>query len=107
MTDTRTRRDAAAAGVREHGDMLTEWQMLQRGSNLIRLLHAGAERPTTDEYDHVPFTDSLLLDCFDSFVLSQEDSCGAALPIDAILTHYAGIYGSGFDHRTFRRKISV
>ena len=33
--------DAAESGVRDHCDVLTEWELLQRGSDLINLLHGA------------------------------------------------------------------
>ena len=45
--------DAAETRVGEHRDVLAEIQMLQRGGDLIDLLHARAHRAAADQHDDV------------------------------------------------------
>ena len=42
-----------------HGDVLAEVEVLQRGGELVGLLHAGAHRPAADQHEHIAGLDAL------------------------------------------------
>ena len=77
VADARARRDAREARVGEHGDVLAERQVLQRGRDLVDLLHARAQRPAADQHQDVARLDALrprALDRRDRRALGREDA---------------------------------
>ena len=51
MADAGSGGDAAEARIGQDGNVLAVGKLLERGSNLINLLHARARRPAADEND--------------------------------------------------------
>ena len=54
--------NAAEARIGEDGDVLAVGQLLERGGDLVNLLHAGALGAAADEHHHVTVADRARLD---------------------------------------------
>src|SRR5450755_1186363 len=65
VADAGTGGYAAEAGIGEHRDVLAEFQVLQRGGDLISLFHAGAHGAAADEHDDVAGGDAAGAVAFD------------------------------------------
>ncbi len=73
--------DAAEARVGEYGDVFAVGQVLERGGDLVDLLHARACRSSADEDDDVSFADGALLDGGDGGFFGDEDARGTDVVI--------------------------
>ena len=89
------------------GHMLTEGQMLQRGSYLIDLLHARARRSTANQNQHITLVDFMILDGMNGGLLGQENAGRADLAIDAVGSDDARIDGGALDDGTFRGEVAA
>src|SRR5262249_14434500 len=110
MTDARPRRDAAEPGVGEHGDVLAEAEVLERGSDLVDLLHPRPHRSAADQHEDVAGLQALVavtLDCLDRGVLAREDAGRADLAIDTVRIDHARIDRRALDDRPFRGEIAA
>src|SRR5580698_7698179 len=65
VSDTRASGNAAETRVGEHGDILTGGQGLQRGGDLINLMHACARRTLANQHHYVRTPDGAALDRVD------------------------------------------
>src|SRR6185312_16643913 len=71
--------DAAEAGVGEYGDVLAVGERLERGGDLIDLLHACTGGAAADEDHDVALADDAGLDGVDGGGFGDEDAGGAAM----------------------------
>ncbi len=92
VADARAGGHAGEAGVGEDGDLLAPRQVLERGGDLVDLLHPGADGAATDE-DHdvtgLHPVRALALDGGDGRALPREHARRPALPVHAVGVHHA------------------
>src|SRR5262245_51915237 len=87
MPDARARRDAAETGIREHGDVLAEAEMLERRGDLVDLLHPRPHRAAADQHEYIAGFQAVVavaLDGLDGCVLAREDASRTDLAIDPV-----------------------
>ena len=87
--------------------VLAEVEVLQRGRELVRLLHAGAHRAAADEHQDVACLDLPALDRRDGCRLGHEDPRRPAESIDAVCAHDGRVDRRALDHRAVRRQVAV
>ena len=87
VADAGAGRDAGEARVGDHRDVLAPGQVLERGGDLVDLLHARAQRPAADQHEDVARpgrAPALALDGRDGVALAGEDARRAGLAVDAV-----------------------
>jgi len=98
--------DAAEARVGEQGNVLAVRKLLERGGDLIDLLHAGAGRAAADEHKHVATRHIAALDGLDGPLFRDEDFGRAEMTIDLVLVNKRGIDGGALDDRSLWREVA-
>ena len=106
VSDAGARGDAAEARVGEQGNVLAVRQLLERGGDLINLLHAGAGRTPADQYKHVAARHIAALDGLDGRLFRDEDFGRAEMTIDLVLVNKRGIDGCALDDRALGREVA-
>ncbi|MNC19775.1 hypothetical protein D3C75_677130 [compost metagenome] len=106
MSDAGPRRHTGKAGVGDQRNLLAKGQMLQRGCQLIRLLHSGAAGAAPDDGKNIPCMYSPVLDASDRVLFRSKDLNSPHMPVDPFTVQDRGVNGCRFDDRAFRRQIS-
>ena len=89
--------DAAETRIGEYGDVLAMRELLERGGDLVDLLHARAERAAADEDDDVALRDCAALDGVDGGGLRDEDAGRAGVTVDVAIADERRIDGGALD----------
>ncbi len=95
-----TGRDSREAGVCDHGDLVTEFEIPECGGDLVDLLHSGSERSAADQYDDIAGDDGLCglaFDGGDRTAFGGEDPSRSGDPVDSIIVNHIGIDGGALD----------
>ena len=98
--------DAAEARVGEDGDVLAEGEGLERGGDLVDLLHARAGGAAADEDHDVAFDDLAGLDGVDGGGFGGEDLGGTEVAVDAVGIDEGRVDGGALDDGAFGREIA-
>src|SRR5712692_1310428 len=110
VADAGARGDAGEARVRDHRHFLAPREMLERGCDLVDLLHPRAQGPAADQNQDVARLETaraLALDGRDGVALAREDARGSGLAVDAVGIHHRGIDGGALDHRALGRQVAA
>src|SRR5262249_60466574 len=96
--------------VRNHRLFLAPREMLERGGDLVDLLHSRAQGAAADQGQDVAGLETaraLALDGGDRVALAREDARGARLAIDAVGAHHRRVDGRALDDRTLGRQVAA
>ena len=86
--------------------MLAVRKLLERGGDLVDLLHAGACRPAADEHHHIALRDTAVFDGLDGRSFGDEHPRRPRVPVHVVCAGQRGIDGRAFDDRSLGRKVA-
>src|SRR5690606_29375518 len=110
MADACAGGHAGEARIGDHRHVLAPGQVLERGGELVGLLHAGAGRAAACQPHDLPGPHRVLplgLDRADRVALGGEHARRAGMPIHVVRIDDRWIDGGGLDHRTVRRQVAA
>ena len=103
VADAGPGRDAREPGVGDHGDVLAERQVLERGGDLIDLLHARPHRAATHQDKHITGLDRSAggpFDRGDRLALAGKNPRRAGLAVNSVEVDHRWIDGRALDDRS-------